>query len=102
MQLKKTVMIALLASGPSVWAQAPVEDINDPNRRNNAGAGLEAGIYQQLQQLDAVNFYEKAVRQVGQIGRRHGVDMVTAIAGRQSGLCVILQLLITRFGHRHK
>lgn len=51
MQLKKTVMIALLASGPSVWAQAPVEDINDPNRRNNAGAGLEAGIYQQLQQL---------------------------------------------------
>ena len=59
-------------------------------------------LYQQLQQLDTVNFYEKAVRQVGQIGRRHGVDMVTAIADRQSGLCVALQLLITRFGHRHK
>ncbi len=59
-------------------------------------------LHQQLQQLDAVDLDEKAVRQVGQVGRRRGVDMVTAIADRQSGRCVTLQLLITRFGHRHK
>lgn len=51
MQLNKTLMAAVLLSGSSVWAQAPVEDINDPNRHRSAGVGIEAEIYQQLQQL---------------------------------------------------
>ncbi len=51
MQLKKTLLSSLLLASSTLWAQAPVEDINDPNRQRLSGSGIEAEIYQQLQQL---------------------------------------------------
>ena len=93
MQLKKTVMIALLVSGPVAWAQAPVEDINDPNRRSNAGAGIEAEIYQQLQQLQqeimalrgTVEEQGHQLRQLKQQSLDRYIDMDRRLSGLSGG-----------------
>ena len=52
MQLRKTLLVSLLLSSPLALAQAPVEDINDPNRFANSGnATMGAQVYEQIQQL---------------------------------------------------
>lgn len=52
MLLRKSLFVSLLLSSSWVLAQAPVEDINDPNRVGNAGnAGMGAQVYEQIQQL---------------------------------------------------
>ncbi len=99
MQLKKNLLVALLIASPSVWAQAPVEDINDPNRHRNAGGGIEAEIYQQLQQLreeimtlrGTVEEQGHQLRQLKQQGLDRYIDIdrrLSALAGGAAGTTV--------------
>lgn len=91
MQLKKTLFISLLLTSPLVMAQAPVEDINDPNRyANSANAAMGAQVYEQLQQLRAEimtlrGVVEEQGHQIRQL-KQQGLDRYIDIDRRLAAL----------------
>ena len=91
MQLRKPLLVSLLLSSPLVLAQAPVEDINDPNRFANSGnATMGAQVYEQIQQLRAEimtlrGVVEEQGHQIRQL-KQQGLDRYIDIDRRLAAL----------------